>query len=97
MNNTGANQPAHRSRLISAFVIRFSESIICKLASGENFNFLAYLCSRGDWFETRFVGNPEDRFSHDEAYMFIRFIVESHKFELLGTRDFILKYGNFEL
>ena len=29
--------------------------------------------------------------------MFIRFIVESHKFELLGTRDFILKYGNFEL
>ena len=26
-------------------------------------NFLASLFSRGDWFETRFVGNPEDRFS----------------------------------
>ena len=27
------------------------------------FNFLAGLCSRGDWFESRFVRNPEDRFS----------------------------------
>ena len=25
--------------------------------------FLASLFSRGEWFETRFVGNPEDRFS----------------------------------
>ena len=31
-NNTGADQPAHPRRLISAFVIRFLESIICKLA-----------------------------------------------------------------
>ena len=29
----------------------------------QNFNFLASLLSRGDWFETCFVGNPEDRFS----------------------------------
>ena len=34
-NNTGADQPAHPRSLISAFVIRFWESIICKLASGE--------------------------------------------------------------
>ena len=34
-NNTGADQPAHPRSLISAFVIRFSESIICKLASDE--------------------------------------------------------------
>ena len=32
-----------------------------------NFNSLASLCSWGDWFETRLVGNPEDRFSRDEA------------------------------
>ena len=31
----GADQPAHRCRLISAFVIRFLESIISKLATGE--------------------------------------------------------------
>ena len=34
-----------------------------------NFNFLASLCSGGDDFETRFVGNPEDRFSRDEAHI----------------------------
>ena len=34
-NNTGADQPAHPGSLISGFVIRFSESTICKLATGE--------------------------------------------------------------
>ena len=34
-NNTGADQPAHPRSLISAFVIRCLESIICKLAAGE--------------------------------------------------------------
>ena len=34
-NNTGADQPAHPPSLISAFVIRFLKSIICKLATGE--------------------------------------------------------------
>ena len=34
-NNTGADQPAHPGSLISAFVISFLESIICKLATDE--------------------------------------------------------------
>ena len=34
-NNTGADQPAHPCSLISALIIRFSESITCKLATGE--------------------------------------------------------------
>ena len=34
-----------------------------------NFNFLASLCNWGDWFETHFVGHPEDRFFRDEAHM----------------------------
>ena len=34
-NNTGADQPAHPRSLISAFVIPFLESIICKLATDE--------------------------------------------------------------
>ena len=34
-NNTGADQPAHPRSLISAFVIRFLESIICRHDSGE--------------------------------------------------------------
>ena len=35
MNNKGADQPAHQSRLISAFVIRVMESIISKYATRE--------------------------------------------------------------
>ena len=56
--------------LISAFVIRFLESIISKLATSEISIFLASLCSWGDWFESCLVWNPEDRFSRDEANMY---------------------------
>ena len=38
-NNKGADQPAHPCRLISAFVIRFLECNINKLAKGEISNF----------------------------------------------------------
>ena len=34
-NNTGADQPGHPHSLISAFVIRYLESIICKIATSE--------------------------------------------------------------
>ena len=34
-NNNSAGQPAHPCRMISAFVIRFLESIISKLATSE--------------------------------------------------------------
>ena len=34
-NNTGVDKPAHPRSLISAFLIRFSESIIYKLATGK--------------------------------------------------------------
>ena len=44
-NNKGAEHPAHPSRLISAFVNSFLESIISKLAAKQNSNFLASLCS----------------------------------------------------
>ena len=37
--NTGADQPAHPRSLISAFVIRFLASFICKLATSEISNF----------------------------------------------------------
>ena len=43
-----------------------------------NFNFLASLCSWGDWFETRFVRNPEDRFSRDEAQLMQHTCIWSH-------------------
>ena len=33
------------------------------------FNFLASLCSSGDWFESCFVGNHKDRFCRDAAHV----------------------------
>ena len=38
-NNTGAGQPAHPHSLISAFVIRFLESIVSRCATSEISNF----------------------------------------------------------
>ena len=35
-NNTGADQPAHTRSLIRAFIIRFLESTISKLATSES-------------------------------------------------------------
>ena len=63
-NNKGPDQPAHPRSIISNFVVCFLRRIIPRLASCEKkFNFLLSLFSRRDWFETRFGGNLEDRFS----------------------------------
>ena len=43
--NTDADQPARPGRLISAFVICFLESIICKLGTGDISIFVASLYS----------------------------------------------------
>ena len=45
-----------------------------------NFNFLASLCNRGDWFETCFVGHPEDRFSREEAIWYLIIKSFNHNF-----------------
>ena len=52
----------------------FLESIISKRATCRwKFNFLASLCSWEDWFESRFEGNPEDRFCRKKAYYLLLF------------------------
>ena len=91
-NNKGADQPAHQRRLIGAFVISFLESIIFKLAMGDrwHFNFLDSLCSWGDWFESHFVGNPEDRFlSHrgpnKPVYEILVFIIWATSWQNLSS------------
>ena len=69
-NNKGVDQPAHLRRLIIAFVIRCFESIISKLATSEISIFrIDSVAERLD--ESRFVGNPEGRFSRVEAQLFI--------------------------
>ena len=50
-------------------VIRLFESTITKLATSKTSVFLASLCSLAGWFENSLVGNPEDRFCHNEAHI----------------------------
>ena len=45
---------------ISTFVITLVESIISKLATKQNFYFLANLCSGADWFGYDLVGTSKD-------------------------------------
>ena len=62
LQTTKVQTSLRRCALISAFVIRFFESTISKLATNESSIFkLVY------WFESRFVGKSEDRFSRDAA------------------------------
>ena len=81
--------------LISAFVVHYLESFICKLATGK----ISVFCSWGDWFETRFVRNPEDRFSHDEAQIII--VLLQYNIELVtwpnlvGHHPFKTEYQHF--
>ena len=67
----GADQPAHLRSQISAFVIRCSDSIIPLCFYIQNFKPLATLWCSANRFESDLVGNPEDRFSHDEAQICI--------------------------
>ena len=71
-NNTGADQPAHN-------YVQTDQRLCCSLFGKErmctcnrwNFDFVASLCSWKDWFLSRFFGDPEDRFSRDEAQMYL--------------------------
>ena len=64
-NNIGADQPVHPRSLISAFVIRFLESIISKLTTSEVSIF--YLVSVADetGLSIALSQTPEDRLFRD--------------------------------
>ena len=49
----------------------FGKYHIYKTCYKQKFNFLASLCSWGVWFESHFVETPEDRFSREEAHMYL--------------------------
>ena len=44
----------------------------------QKFCILASLCSRADWFESHFVRNPKDRFSRNEAHIFLLLCENEH-------------------
>ena len=66
------------AKLISAFVFAtqivqsiyyLNPSTIHLLPKSENFKLLAIFCGCTAWSVSDLVGNPEDRFSHNEAHM----------------------------
>ena len=55
------------------------------------FNFLASLCSCwGDWFETCYVKNPEDRFSHEKVHIMIHMHHTTLQFCMLCTVSYVV-------
>ena len=64
-----------------------------KIRYNRTFNFLASLRSFGDWFDSRFVGNPEDRFCHFEAQIKMDSVLKglSHSVDLPS----FVSYFNF--
>ena len=61
-NNTGADQPAHPRSLISALVIRYLESIICKLATGEISIFQLFSAAEETGFNLALLETPKTDF-----------------------------------
>ena len=68
----GADQPAHPSSLISAYVVRCLDSIIPILAKTPNFKKQANLCSLAGRFESNLAPNPEYRFLRDVAHQWAK-------------------------
>ena len=68
-NNKGADQAVHPRSLISTFVVCCLDCIIHLLATSQKFRTLASFCGCAGRFVSYLVGNPKDRFSHDEAQL----------------------------
>ena len=69
--------------LISTFIVRSLDSS-CYV---QNFKTLSGLCGCADRFESYLVANPEDRFSRDEAQMFVILVNFSSDSILGGTEE----------
>ena len=69
-NNKGADQPAHPRSRISAFVVRYLDSVISLVSVTKiSSPLLASVAEQASLSLTR-SETPEDRFSHDEAHLY---------------------------
>ena len=67
--SNGSDQPAYPCSLISAFVIRFLESTIFNLATGEISIFKLVSVAEETGLKLALTETSKDRFSRDEAHM----------------------------
>ena len=66
-NNKGADHPAHRRKLISAFVVRCLDSIISLVSISEITSLLLASVAKQTSLSLTWSETPEYTLSHDEA------------------------------
>ena len=66
-NNKGADQPAHPRSLISTFVVRYLDSMICVLAISNVSRFQLASVAEQAGLNLTWSKIPEDTFSRDVA------------------------------
>ena len=67
--NKDADQLRSNSEADQRLCFCYMDSTIPLLSKSEMFKLLAISCDCIAWFVSDQVGNPEDRFSHNEAYL----------------------------
>ena len=69
VNNKGADQPAHQRSLISTFVVRCLDSMICIVALSKVSRFCLVSVAEQAGLNLTWSKIPEDTFSCDVAYL----------------------------
>ena len=67
--NKDADQLRGNREADQRLCFRYTDSAIPLLTKSENYKLLAILCGCTAWFVWDMVGNPEVRFSHNEAHI----------------------------
>ena len=68
--NKDADQLRGNREADQRLCFRYTDSTIHLLPKYEKFKLLAIFCGCTAWFVWDLVGDPEDRFSHNEAHLF---------------------------
>ena len=69
-NNKGADQPAHPSSLISAFVVRCLDSVMPLVSVTRISSLMVPSVAEQASLSLTWSETPEGTFSHDEAHLF---------------------------
>ena len=67
--NKDADQLCGNRTADQRLCFRYTDSTISLLPKSEKFKSLTIFCGCTAWFVSDLVGNPEDRFSHNEAQL----------------------------
>ena len=70
-NNKGADQPAHLRSLISTFVVRCLDSMICIFAISKVSRFYLASVAKQAGLNLTWSKIPKDTFSRDKAHLMI--------------------------